>query len=188
MRVLPRGLVVVMVLLSASAGWQLYAVQSLITARDAQLAAFRDRAYRQAREVAELHEMLRARDREVITLLETVSSQDQDLAELRTLVERGRARDRIEISRSNLSLLAAALEHYFKDKGQYPATLAQLVPRYLEKIPLEPCTNASYVYTPISRPPLDYGLSTGGYPRTSECSSVAAGLSFAPALGLVNQP
>src|SRR5439155_21906730 len=79
-------------------------------------------------------------------------------------------------------------EHFFKDNGQYPARLAELVPRYLNAIPLEPCTNASYVYRPISRPRLDYSLSTGGYPATSECSRVAAGLSFAPALGLVNQP
>ncbi|TMJ06672.1 MAG: hypothetical protein E6H01_00860 [Bacillati bacterium ANGP1] len=188
MRGLPRGLVVVLVLLSASAGWQLFAVHSLLGARDAQLAAFGEQAYRQARQVAQLQEYLRARDRKVITLLEMVSQQDQELVELRTQVDRSRVRDRIELSRSNLSLLASALEHFFKDNGQYPARLAELVPKYLGAIPLEPCTNASYVYRPVSRPRLDYGLSTGGYPASSECSRVAAGLSFAPALGLVNQP
>lgn len=188
MRKLPRGLFAVLVLLSASAGWQLFAVQSLMYARDVQLAAFREQAYRQTRQVVQLQEMLRSRDSKVITLLEMVSQQDQELVELRAQVDRSRVRDRIELSRSNLSMLAAALEHYFKDNGQYPARLAELVPKYLNAIPLEPCTNASYVYRPISRPRLDYGLSTGGYPATSECSRVAAGLSFAPALGLVNQP
>src|SRR3989475_12677109 len=115
MRGLPRGLVVVLVLLSASAGWQLFAVHSLLGARDAQLAAFREQAYRQARQVAQLQEFLRARDRKVITLLEMVSQQDQELVELRTQVDRSRVRDRIELARSNLSLFASALEHYFKD-------------------------------------------------------------------------
>jgi len=188
MRRLPRGLITVLVLLSASAGWQMFAVQILMNARDAQLAAFRDQAYRQTRQVAQLQEMLRARDSKVINLLDMVSRQDQELVDLRAQVDRSRVRDRIELSRSNLSVLAAGLEHFFKDNGQYPARLAELVPRYLNAIPLEPCTNASYVYRPISRPRLDYSLSTGGYPATSECSRVAAGLSFAPALGLVNQP
>jgi hypothetical protein len=188
MRRLPRSMVVILVLLSASAGWQMYAAQSLLNARDTQLAAVREQAYQQARGVAQLQEMLRGRDRKVITLLEMVSQQDQELVDLRIQVDRSRVRDRIELSRSNLSLLASALEHYFKDNGQYPARLAELVPKYLSAIPQEPCTNASYVYRPVSRPRLDYGLSTGGYPATSECSRVAAGLSFAPALGLVNQP
>lgn len=188
MRRLPRGLIVALVLLSASAGWQIFSVGILINARDTQLGAYREQMYRQHRQVTQLQETLRARDQKVMTLLETVSQQDQELLELRAQVDRSRVRDRIELSRSNLSLLASALEHYFKDHGQYPARLAELLPKYLKTIPLEPCMNASYVYRPISRPRLDYSLSTGGYPATSECSRVAAGLSFAPALGLVNQP
>ena len=188
MRRLPRGLIIALVLLSASAGWQIFAVGTLINARDIQLGAFREHGYRQDRQVAQLQETLRARDQKVIALLEMVSQQDQELVELRAQVDRSRVRDRIELSRSNLSLLASALEHYFKENGQYPARLGELLPKYLKAIPLEPCTNASYLYRPISRPRLDYSLSTGGYPTTSECSRVAAGLSFAPALGLVNQP
>src|SRR2546427_1581740 len=70
MRGLPRGLVVVLVLLSASAGWQLFAVHSLLGARDAQLAAFGEQAYRQARQVAQVQEDLRARGRQIIMLFE----------------------------------------------------------------------------------------------------------------------
>src|SRR5438132_8984935 len=85
-----------------------------------------DQAYRQTRQVAQLQEMLRARDSKVINLLDMVSRQDQELVDLRAQVDRSRVRDRIELSRSNLSMLAAGLEHFFKDNGQYPARLAQL--------------------------------------------------------------
>src|SRR2546429_769542 len=152
MRRLPRGLITVLVLLSASAGWQMFAVQILMNARDAQLAAFRDQAYRQTRQVAQLQEMLRARDSKVINLLDMVSRQDQELVDLRAQVDRSRVRDRIELCRSNLSMLAAGLEHFFQDNGQYPARLVELVPRYLNAIPPERGQNPTHGDRPTSMP------------------------------------
>src|SRR5436853_2739881 len=109
MRRLPRGLMTVLVLLSASAGWQMFAVQILMNARDAQLAAFRAPAYRQTRQVAQLQEMLRGRDSKVINLLDMVSRQAPELVDLGAPVDRSRAGGRIELSRRNLTLPAAGL-------------------------------------------------------------------------------
>lgn len=147
-----------------------------------------DRAAGLDHEVVELRETLRSRDREVIVLRRELNLRDQEVADLQDKIEHSRVRDRIELSRSNLSRLAAALEHYFKANGHYPAALSALVPAYLDRIPAEPCTNHAYLYRPISVPPLDYTLSTGGYPTGSDCAAVTDGLSFAPAMGLVNQP
>src|SRR5437867_12403744 len=102
MRRLPRGLMTVLVLLSASAGWQMFAVQILMNARDAQLGAFRDHAYRKTRQVAQLQEMLQVRDSKVINLLEMVSRLDQELVDLRAQADRSRVRVRTELNSCTL--------------------------------------------------------------------------------------
>jgi hypothetical protein len=188
MRPLPLGIAAAVVLLTASEGWRLYAVHGLLQEKSTQLEMSHDRAEGLDREIVELRQTLRSRDREVIVLRRELDLRDQEVAHLLDQNERSRVRDRIELSRSYLSRLAAALEHYFKTNGHYPAALSALVPAYLDAIPAEPCTNHAYLYRPISAPPLDYTLSTGGYPTGSACGTVTDGLSFAPAMGLVNQP
>src|SRR5256884_6249397 len=152
MRRLRRGRITALVRRSAAAGWQMSAVKILMTAGAPPLAAFRDQAYRQTRQVAQLQEMLRARDSKVINLLDMVSRQDQELVDLRAQVDRSRVRDRIELSRSNLSMLAAGLEHFFQDNGQYPARLAELVPGELKPLPPERGQNPTHGDRPTSMP------------------------------------
>ena len=44
--------------------------------------------------------------------------------------------------------VAIALQRFHLDHGAYPERLDQLVPAYLEAIPLDPCTDQPLVYTP----------------------------------------
>lgn len=63
-----------------------------------------------------------------------------------------RSQDQIEIDRAAVPLLIA-LERYRLEKGAYPATLAELAPRYLEKwggvVPLDPWSGKPFCYKRI---------------------------------------
>lgn len=67
----------------------------------------------------------------------------------------------------DIKRLQAVLLQYFKEKQSYPKELAELVPKYIEMIPVNPAPGgASYNYTPIGTAPykffdLSYTLEAG---------------------------
>ncbi len=99
---------------------------------------------------------------------------------------RARAQSQISASKGNMKNLATALESYFVDSGQYPDAVTDLAPNYLRAVPVDPCTNAAYTYTPAGTPPSDYTLSVGF--GTSRCSDIISGLSYTPGGGLQESP
>jgi prepilin-type N-terminal cleavage/methylation domain-containing protein len=103
---------------------------------------------------------------------------------------RARAQSTVSASKANLRNLAVALETYFTDMDQYPATLDVLVPTYSRAIPDDPCTNGPYEYDVSvgGPPPTDYELSTIAYPLTNTCRIIVPGISYRPGGGLADSP
>lgn len=83
--------------------------------------------------------------------------------------------------------LATGLEVYFIDHGFYPSSLAELLPRYVRVVPVDPCTGGTYKYEPQGAQPKNYRLSIA-FPRGSVCASVVPGLAYTPDTGLVEAP
>ncbi len=98
------------------------------------------------------------------------------------------ARGRVVASKGNLKKIALALQSYFVAHQQYPTTLAELAPTYIQALPIEPCTNQPYVYVPVNIPPTNYILTTGRYPAGSLCRSVVTGVSYTPDMGMADSP
>jgi prepilin-type N-terminal cleavage/methylation domain-containing protein len=103
---------------------------------------------------------------------------------------RARAQSTVSASKGNLRNVATALETYFTDTNQYPATLDVLVPTYTRAIPDDPCTNGPYEYDVSmgGTPPTDYELSTIAYPLTNGCRIIVSGISYRPGSGLADNP
>jgi len=58
------------------------------------------------------------------------------------------------VLRENLASMRDVLDKYYEDKGQYPATLDELVTgKYLRKIPIDPITDSNHTWIVI--PPED---------------------------------
>lgn len=76
--------------------------------------------------------------------------------------------------RADLEQARAALEMYRTDNGEYPASLSELAPEYLNELPDDP-KDYSYYYGPSGTPPLSYELcaymESGG---TDTCSGDCA--------------
>ena len=47
------------------------------------------------------------------------------------------------VLKTNLREIRSNLEKYYADKGRYPATLEELVPKYLKQLPIDPFTKKS---------------------------------------------
>ena len=52
-----------------------------------------------------------------------------------------RRRSREAALKDNLSSLRSAIDNFQADKGRYPASLEELVPNYIRRIPKDPFTN-----------------------------------------------
>ncbi len=98
-----------------------------------------------------------------------------------TRLEVWRARQRAEVRNkriiAHLRLLTAelAVRCYQSEKGNLPTNLEQLVPRYLQRIPLDPFSNRPLIYRPHGTPWLLYsvgedGVDDGGKPVTRSAS------------------
>lgn len=46
---------------------------------------------------------------------------------------------------ANLDAINSAIQSYFMENGQYPSSIEQLVPRYLQTIPLDPAGGTYYI-------------------------------------------
>ena len=65
-------------------------------------------------------------------------------------------------AREALLITRLAIQAYHAEQSRYPQTLAQLVPEYLSKGPLDPYSNQKpLIYKPV---PLRYVRSTAGHP------------------------
>jgi general secretion pathway protein G len=53
------------------------------------------------------------------------------------------------VLKTNLKELRSALEQHYADKGRYPATLDELLPKYLKRMPVDPFTKLSTTWVPI---------------------------------------
>lgn len=53
------------------------------------------------------------------------------------------------VLKTNLKELRSALEQHYADKGRYPATLDELLPKYLKRMPIDPFTKLSTTWVPI---------------------------------------
>ncbi len=73
-----------------------------------------------------------------------------------------RARSRDQQRVSDISTLQLSLEVYFNKNGQYPPTLASLVPVYIASVPNPPTGAANYAYNyfPISTVSPSYAICT----------------------------
>jgi hypothetical protein len=74
------------------------------------------------------------------------------------------ARDTME-TRRDVALIVLAIESFRRTQGQWPDSLAQLVPAYLPSIPLDPFTGKSLRYRPsasASERPLLYSVGVDG--------------------------
>src|SRR6185503_13676619 len=60
---------------------------------------------------------------------------------------RAKGRDAKRIS--DIRTIQLSLEEYYNDNSTFPATLATLVPTYINPLPLDPSTGASYKYVPL---------------------------------------
>jgi type II secretion system protein G len=99
---------------------------------------------------------------------------------------RARAQSQFAASKGNLKNLATALESYFVDRGNYPATMAALSPIYLRAVPNDPCTNTVYTYTTSGTPPDDYEMGVD-FPVSNACNTLGnpgGGLNYTPGGGL----
>ncbi|HLF56251.1 MAG TPA: type II secretion system protein [Thermoanaerobaculia bacterium] len=47
------------------------------------------------------------------------------------------------VLKTNLRAIREALEQHFGDQGRYPASLDELVPKYLKTVPVDPLTKSS---------------------------------------------
>ncbi|MDX1584593.1 MAG: type II secretion system protein [Thermoanaerobaculia bacterium] len=54
-----------------------------------------------------------------------------------------------EVLRGNLHQLRTAIDNYYADKQKYPASLQDLVPNYLRRIPPDPITESSDTWIEI---------------------------------------
>jgi len=61
---------------------------------------------------------------------------------------RSLSRDNVRVA--DLGMLQNSLGRYFVDFKSFPATLSVLEPSYINKIPLDPLTNAQYLYAGIN--------------------------------------
>lgn len=94
---------------------------------------------------------------------------------------RARGQARVSASKSHLRGIGNALESYFIDNGEYPATgtaamkaALQGPPTYVQAVPRDPCTGGDYVYTATGTPPGDYVLETPSLTGTS-CEGLVPG-------------
>jgi hypothetical protein len=71
-----------------------------------------------------------------------------------------RFREKCDRSETALRLMRTdvALRLYFIDKGAYPATLADLVPQYLEAVPIDPFSQQALIYKPQTNAYLLYSV------------------------------
>lgn len=105
---------------------------------------------------------------------------------------RARAQSMVSAAKGNLKNLATALESYFVDNNEYPATLGALSTGqlYLRAIPIDPCTRDSYdaagaaAYTVGSSPITDYTMSVNF--ASTRCAGIVSGdmLYYTPGGGL----
>ncbi len=103
---------------------------------------------------------------------------------------RARGQAQVSASKGNLKNIATALESYFVDNGQYPATLGGLAAspaNYIRSIPLDPCTNTAYNYVPSGTAPFTNYYNGITWPNPP-CSQILPGISYTPGGGLTNTP
>lgn len=60
------------------------------------------------------------------------------------------------------ALLGVALELFRRDNGEWPATLAELAPRWIPAVPVDPITGGSLGYTLVDGAPVVYSLGRDG--------------------------
>jgi general secretion pathway protein G len=53
------------------------------------------------------------------------------------------------VLRTNLREIRESLEKHYADQGRYPASLAELVPKYLRIVPYDPFTKTSTTWVPV---------------------------------------
>ena len=53
------------------------------------------------------------------------------------------------VLKTNLHLMREALEKHYADQGRYPASLDELVPKYLRVVPIDPFTKSSTTWIPV---------------------------------------
>jgi prepilin-type N-terminal cleavage/methylation domain-containing protein len=97
---------------------------------------------------------------------------------------RARAQSQVAASKGNLKNMGTALESYFVDWNNYPATLALLTasPQYIRSIPPDPCTKLAYGYNTTGT---DYGLYSPTWVGTP-CANIVTGnaIYYTPGGGL----
>ncbi|MDD2935511.1 MAG: type II secretion system protein [Candidatus Pacebacteria bacterium] len=78
------------------------------------------------------------------------------LASLNSAREKARDARRV----SDLGQIALAMEMYYNDNTNYPATIADLqTGGFLPAVPVDPTSGAGYTYAPVGTPATDYCLS-----------------------------
>ena len=53
------------------------------------------------------------------------------------------------VLKTNLREIRSALEQHLADKGRYPLELAELTPKYLKRLPIDPFTKLNSTWVPI---------------------------------------
>jgi hypothetical protein len=71
-----------------------------------------------------------------------------DWWQTRGFIRTSEARHNLTLAHGRLVMLELALRCYRSGKGEPPAQLAQLVPTYLNRIPVDPFSGASFIYKP----------------------------------------
>jgi len=56
-----------------------------------------------------------------------------------------------QATRKGMTTLAFLLEAYRSDRGEYPENLSQLVPEYVEKLPLDECSGKPFHFTKVGK-------------------------------------
>jgi hypothetical protein len=72
------------------------------------------------------------------------------------------------------TMAALALEEFREQQGHYPATLGELVPRYLPAEPLDYTTGSPLRYKLKDKKPLLYGLGMDGKDDGGTCTDIVS--------------
>ena len=59
------------------------------------------------------------------------------------------------VLKTNLHMIREALEKHYADQGRYPASLDELVPKYLRIVPIDPFTKSSTTWVLVYEEELD---------------------------------